>query len=383
MQSRILDFSDYFEKQIKGKLQKLEERRLFFKKLGKDSMQAVVRWAVISTVLSVLLVYMAVGPDFIAMLFTAVFLNILSLVLTTLFYSRKKDGSGYRLFYQEFKEHVIRPVIGFFWPTFDYTPARRLADMNIADSGFFPQFKKLMVDGDDLATGELGGCPLKFSEISLSRLERRGKNNARINVFSGFFFAFELPDSLPGNTFILPRHKKTASLASALSQIKFSRPENMSKDQHMAYNARLLAKATSGFKWEPDSTLSGLQQLPLNGPAASLYEVYSDQPAFAASLVTESILGHFMQEDPDNPTTWTDYNNIMRSVEGPGKNLPLAAREFFLAVRGKMIFLMIPAYGPLLEPNLDTPVNTLDGVLPYYRQLELGFLILGKLIPNR
>ena len=102
-----------------------------------------------------------------------------------------------------FKERVIGPLVRFYDESMQFDAHDGIDQGAFQRSGLF----RSRIDSyasEDLVHGMLGATGVRFSEVTVKREERSGKNKRDVVVFRGVFFEADFNKHFRGATYVLP-----------------------------------------------------------------------------------------------------------------------------------------------------------------------------------
>lgn len=115
-----------------------------------------------------------------------------------------KPRKKYRALY---KERVVKQVVNYFDPTYEYDAEGLIDSETFVQSGIFQSYFNIY-RGDDLITGDIDGVQFKTSELNVQEKKETYRDGKRettyYTVFKGLFIVADLNKSITGTTYILP-----------------------------------------------------------------------------------------------------------------------------------------------------------------------------------
>lgn len=185
------EFKTFFDTTLRQEILLLEEER---KKVARK-----VWWINFGGIAAILLSLV---------LFLVIFILALMLAIGVVFGWVFLYKRAIKDFKSQFKEVVIRKVVGFLGPNLSYQPEARLDHGTYMASGIFPRSPD-RYHGDDYVDGTLDKTALRFSELhtEYKTESRDSKGNTRTHwhtIFRGLFFVADFNKTFQGKTLVLP-----------------------------------------------------------------------------------------------------------------------------------------------------------------------------------
>lgn len=112
---------------------------------------------------------------------------------------RVKDTATPRI-----QAEILQPLIQFGDPSFRYHPRAAIERDVFAASRLFEGEAFNRYGGEDLVVGRHGSTQFAFSELSVTRVKKRGKHMQTEVVFRGLFFSADFNKQFRGETLVLP-----------------------------------------------------------------------------------------------------------------------------------------------------------------------------------
>ncbi|NIG53724.1 DUF3137 domain-containing protein [Chitinophaga sp. Cy-1792] len=108
-------------------------------------------------------------------------------------------------FHEDFKEKIIRKLLGYVNPAFDYLPQAHISYEQFIQSGLFAR-REYEIDGNDLVTGRIGHLGFLVCDLMVTWFpEWISKKEPGDVVFYGSYFIMELPRFFSSPIYVISR----------------------------------------------------------------------------------------------------------------------------------------------------------------------------------
>lgn len=300
-------FEEFYEHELAFTLFGLEEQR---KKLARTAITAGLLMA-------------AAVPVFIAGAssswsgFVAVALLVAGLITIGIYINRKNS------FVALFKEKIVRKVITYINPSFQYSPQQCINRDDYYSSGLYlTQWD--YYNGDDYVEGQIDKTYFCFSELHTQYRKQSGKTSYNVNIFKGLFFISDFNKHFRGRTYVWSR----------------SNPQlNFITKYFSSFGANLEKVTLESSDFERS------------------FIVYSNDQVEARYLLTPAFMERMMK---------------LRRMMGDGISFSFINTNIFVA---------IPVSGKLFEPNIFSP-NDFHQAGDYYNTVHIVIDIINELKLN-
>ncbi|MBL7731200.1 MAG: DUF3137 domain-containing protein [Chitinophagaceae bacterium] len=180
-------FSTFYHDQLSGLVEQIEmERRKLVRR------QAV---GYILTITSVIALFISMQSDSQGLTIGAMVVLIAGITLWAITWEGRK---GY---VRHFKETIVRKVIEFIDPSFQYHPKGFINENDYKRSGLILD-KHDDYEGDDYVEGKRERTFFCFSELKTTRTEGSGKSRRTVTLFNGLFFIADFNKNISGRTYV-------------------------------------------------------------------------------------------------------------------------------------------------------------------------------------
>jgi Protein of unknown function (DUF3137) len=188
--SQYPTFEAFYEKELAFTLFDLEAER---KKLARTS---ITGWLLVAAAVIVFIIGSpgsATWPGFLALA-----LLVAGLIAFIIYASNKSQ------FVAVFKEKIVRKVISYINPTFQYSPKLCINRDDYYSSGLYLT-KWDYYNGDDYVEGQLDKTYFCFSELHTQYRKQSGKTSYNVTIFKGLFFIGDFNKHFRGRTYVWSR----------------------------------------------------------------------------------------------------------------------------------------------------------------------------------
>lgn len=249
--------------------------------------------------------------------FLALILLVAGLIAIGIYASNK---SG---FVAVFKEKIVRKVIHYINPTFQYSPKLCINRDDYYSSGLYlTQWDDY--NGDDYVEGQLDKTYFCFSELHTQYRKQSGKTSHNVTIFKGLFFIGDFNKHFRGRTYVWSR----------------SNPQmNFIIKHFSSFGANLEKVSLESSNFERS------------------FVVYSNDQVEARYLLTPAFMERMMR---------------LKQMMGDGISFSFINTNIFVA---------IPIEGKLFEPNIFSP-NDYQQAGDYYNTVHIVIDIINELKLN-
>lgn len=299
-------FEDFYKSELEPLLQPLEKQR--------RELQNLTYRAILFGLLSVVLLIVAFQAQniILGLLFiTALIATIISLVK---YYSQEKE------YVSSFKETIIRRIINYIDPSFQYNPKACINEDDYGRSGLFltnyDRYK-----GDDYVEGKREKTYFCFSELHTEHEVKSGKSSHWETIFKGLFFIGDFNKNFQGRTYVWSESNPQLGFFGKLFS-SFARDLEKVKLESSEFENRFI--------------------------------VYSNDQVEARYILTPSLMERMVK---------------LQSMMGEGLSLSFVNTNINVAV---------PITGVLFEPSIFKP-NNYESLGDYYNTMYIVFDIMDEL----
>ena len=177
---------ELYNDQLKPKLSKLEKDR-----------HAIQKKLIIAALLAV--------PFFMIPVFVRNQVGVWALMVTSflvIMIILAKALMGYYTYRHQFKEIVVKELVGLINPEFKYDPYDHINVFEFNKAKVFAKGERAI--GDDLVKGRIDKTKFEFSEIKVGIGPQNGQQSKQSYFFRGLFFYADFNKKLNGETFVSP-----------------------------------------------------------------------------------------------------------------------------------------------------------------------------------
>lgn len=209
-------FEKFYQDTLSPLVAELEAERLAVRKSGFIAAIPIVSAFVLALVLQNLVPF--------PILFIA---GVIGSVILYIIHNKKKNR-----YIERFKNEVIRKIICFVDPGFEYQPGHCVSQKDYKSSGLFlKQFQRYK--GDDFISGKHGDTMFCCSELHTEYKVQSGKQTRWVTIFKGLFFMADFNKNFTGRTYVWSEgnpqlnffSKLFSSFDDGLEKIKLESPD--------------------------------------------------------------------------------------------------------------------------------------------------------------
>ncbi len=287
--------------------------------------------------------------------------------------SKKAD-----VFRLKFKQKMVQPILQVFDDSLQLFPKNRIDTDTLYKSGLFYQTRDTKIQGEDLVKGQYRGMELRFSEMSIKKRAKHGKNNDYNTVFEGLFMEATLPKSLGGTVFVLPNSIFKGALG--LLKMKILPSSDMTYEERKAHNMEVAMNAMNHYHWDIETVKAevgvALQEMDVNDKLVNeKFRIFADKPSVVDELLTQSGIKQFLfayQKDELAMKVITDTKSF-RAIEN-NAIAKLSRTNFCIAVMKDKAYLAVPFSGKnLFDPDWTENTLSFENVETMYEELNTVF----------
>jgi hypothetical protein len=212
------NFKQFYDNELHDLLQPLETERRSVKKL------AVITCLLFVAAVIAFIITSSSRSDIAGVLTLILFLG--GIIFVVRLYYRKKS------YVSKYKETIVRKIINFIDPSFQYNPGSHISRTDYDASGLFIE-KPERFKGDDYIEGKMDKTLFCFSELHTEHKVGSGKNSHWETLFKGLFFIGDFNKHFQGRTYVWSEHnpqlnflnKLFSSFAWNLAKVKLESSE--------------------------------------------------------------------------------------------------------------------------------------------------------------
>jgi len=294
--------------------------------------------------------------------------------------SKKAD-----VFRLKFKQKMVQPILQVFDESLQLFPKNRIDTDTLYKSGLFYQTRDTKIEGEDLVKGKYKGMEVRFSEMSISKRDKRGDSNDYKPVFEGLFMEATLPKSLGGTVFVLPNSIFTGALG--LLKMKILPSSDMTYQERKAHNMEVAMSAMNHYHWEAENVEEEigveLQEMSVADKSVDeKFKVFANEPSVVDELLNQNRLKQFLfayQKDELAMKVITNTKSF-RVIENSAI-AKLSRTNFCIAVVNDKAYLTVPFSGKnLFDPDWTENTLSFENVETMYDELNTVFNFLDGFV---
>ncbi|MFH1728058.1 MAG: DUF3137 domain-containing protein [Pseudomonadota bacterium] len=311
------EFKTFYENDLKQKCLALEEER---KDARKDAVFIIIATVLITGSISAFGLYVFLKYHWHGAIIAApIFLGIV--------FGIRVHRSRIKKFARKFKNQIIKPIIEFVDPGFEYQAYGYLSKSTFERSELFKE-RPNIYSGDDLVKGKLGKTSFIFSELHAKVEKGSGKNRQVYPIFDGLLFIADFNKKFDSKTFVLPdKAEKYLGIIGKFMQSKnFTRPDLVKLE---------------------------------NPEFEKSFVVYSEDQVEARYILSTNFMEKILE-----------YNQKTK-------------KDILLSFIDDKIYIAIPDDKKFFEPRLDMELSNLYRMNDYFQDLNLAISLIEDFNLNR
>jgi hypothetical protein len=301
------NLNKFYNTELKDQLRPLEQER---KKLAPKGIMAGVFFGM------AVILFFSLGANSAVGVFAFLFL-LASIIQFIIFYNKKKK------YVAAFKENIIRRIINFIDPSFQYKPGSSINEDDYLSSGLFLQHSD-RYQGDDYIEGKKDKTFFCFSELHTQKRVNTGKSSHWVTIFKGLFFIGDFNKNFQSRTYVYSE-----------------------KNRQLDFFSKLFS-----------SFASGLEKVKLESiEFEKRFIVYGADQVEARYILTPSMMERMVK---------------LEEMMGSGISFSFVKTNIYVAV---------PVRHALFEPSVYSE-NSIDELTEYYNTVQIVFDIIDELKLN-
>lgn len=291
-------------------------------------------------------------------------------------------GNGLSAFKIEYKDRVVRPIVHFVDPQWDYQPNGSLPTSVLTDSSLFHIGSNTKVEMDDIIKGQWQGQDLLIANVKTTSIVGKsdyGRQNLSSQSFNGIMV--RLKTDITGSAYLVPK-SKTSKAIHGLANMKFTRDPNMTYEEQKAHNLQSMGESFGGYTWNVGlaNNAESLQLTSINDEGLKPYDLYTDNDQVKNALLSNEQLKALMSKQFKNQGA-IDQLSLQGNFELLEKDAmdDLVSTSLTFALHSGYLWVLIPAFSDQFELNLNKKIDQ-QLVLRYYRNIQLALLSISPLL---